>query len=123
MRTNFITAVLCLVSVFLWLELPSGTSFAQTNVPAEPVPSRTILTNGLIYSKEKSKAPSTPGAQVSCPDTPFPYTNFLALDRASSHFIGPPDTEGTIGNDYVMTVLNHEVQIQTRGGGSVLRVA
>jgi len=74
-----------------------------------------ILTNSApVYLKNNSFLPPNPGAKA-LSQSPTPATNFLA-------FFGQgdvPDTDGTVGRDHVMTMLNTGVRVQTRTGISI----
>lgn len=48
------------------------------------------------------------------PDSPAPTTDFQGLD--DSHTTWPPDTDGCVGPNHVMTMLNTQVRIQNRTG-------
>ena len=50
-------------------------------------------------------------------ESPAPAANFFALDGIEDF---PPDTHGAIGQDYVMTMLNTRVSVQTKGGITIM---
>jgi hypothetical protein len=82
----------------------------QTNDPIV-VTSRTILTNNATHFKDRSRVPSLLGGDEE--ESPVAATNFLALDGVEDYV---PDTHGAVGQDYVMTMLNTKVSVQTKGG-------
>ena len=53
--------------------------------------------------------------------SPVTSASFLALGDNNS--IIPPDTQGTVGPNYLMVTLNSQVRIQTKAGGGVSTVA
>ncbi|MEO5646998.1 MAG: hypothetical protein ABIQ56_01480, partial [Chitinophagaceae bacterium] len=53
--------------------------------------------------------------------TEFPCNNFRALDDDGSN--NPPDVNGAIGFDYLMTTLNTQVRIQNKQGGMISTVS
>src|SRR5207249_7505330 len=94
-------------------------------LPGYPLPPRCILTNGATCFWDASSTPPQVAGGDVCPPSPSPYTNFLALARPGlpiNRRFFVPDTEGTVGGAFVMSMLNSEVQIQTRRGGSVTKV-
>jgi len=107
-----VTRVLIVVSAPLLLSLDAGR--AQTNEPVQ-VGTRTILTSPPpVYFKNKSVLPPNPGAKT-LSQSLAPTTNFLALLGTGD----VPDTDGAVGRDHVMTMLNPAFNVQTRTGVSV----
>ena len=49
--------------------------------------------------------------------SPSPVANFLGLDDSGN--VIPPDTQGAVGPNHVMTTLNDRYRIHTRAGGTV----
>jgi len=70
-----------------------------------------VPTNGTIYDAPSlPPLPSTPVQSVS----PSPTNSFQALDDNNTSI--PPDTDGAVGPNHVMTMLNTQVRIQNRTG-------
>src|SRR6266516_7781241 len=109
MKTAIRRSVACLL-------LQSGlvTLEAQTILPVQ-LPPRAILTNNSpAYAKDKSLMPPSP---VSLPQSPTAATNFVALLGILPALT--PDTHGAVGTNFLMTMLNTAVKVQTRSGGDV----
>jgi hypothetical protein len=74
--------------------------------------------------KANSSAPRTRISRRAVPptlSTPLPRSSFMALednDRAI-----PPDTQGAIGPNHLMTTLNSQVRIQSRTGATISTVS
>src|SRR6266849_6115395 len=88
--------------------------FAATNtLPSYPQPDTNASPRSAAIQLASLPGPlaSTPLAAAASPGF---TTNFLALP--DSNTISPPDTEGAVGPNHVMTMLNTQVRIQTRDG-------
>lgn len=103
---------------------------AATNNPRVIIPPRALITNGTVtYYRDKSKTPALPAGVSSDSPEPSPpaSTDFYALgwDQECWDLGGdwqqPPDTQGAVGTNHVMTMLNTEVRVQNRGGANLLR--
>lgn len=60
-------------------------------------------------------------AAASRPLSPAPAASFMAVE--DNNYAIPPDTYGSVGTDYVMTMLNTQVRIQTRVGATISSVS
>jgi hypothetical protein len=86
-------------------------------VPRHTLSPRGRPTNNVTVLKDRSIMPGAPGL-LSQPDSPTPEVSFKALADDNRRF--PPDTMGAVGTNYVVTMLNSGVLIQTRTGTPVL---
>ncbi|MDH7504157.1 MAG: hypothetical protein QHJ82_15780, partial [Verrucomicrobiota bacterium] len=86
--------------------------FAQDIPPLIIVTNTGTLPTNAVEMPAPTPAPS-PFPPV-LPDSPAPSTNFQGLD--DSHTTWPPDTDGCVGPNHVMTMLNTQVRIQNRTG-------
>ena len=87
---------------------------------ADPeVPERRILrtTYGHEPSASEATMPIPPNLDLPSPQA---ATHFLALTGTGS--IAPPDTDGAVGPNHIMTALNSHVRIQNRTGGTLRTV-
>ena len=90
-------------------------AFGQTDVPYNTVTNNTPLPTNAVVMPEFI-GPSAPGTPT-LPSSPAPTTNFQGL--GDNNVLTPPDTDGAIGPNHVMTMLNTQVRIQNRSGTTI----
>ncbi|MBI3880164.1 MAG: hypothetical protein HY301_08880 [Verrucomicrobia bacterium] len=97
---------------FVALAVAAGKSMAGTVAPYQNVtPASDLPTNysiGKLVPYPSSPATFSPSA------SPSPLTSFQGLDDDNTQI--PPDTQGAVGPNHVMTMLNTQVRIQNRTG-------
>lgn len=92
--------------------------FGQDEIPFQELPPRDVLTNeNVTILWDYSQFPSPPGGGPPAQDSPGTSTDFQGLTDDNTSY--PPDTHGAVGTNYVVTMLNTQVRIQTRGGTTV----
>src|SRR5437660_17019 len=74
--------------------------FGQSNAPIQIQP-RTVSTAGGSFFRDKPLLPATPGS-VSVLASPAESTNFFGM----AGFELAPDTEGSVGTNYILNLLN-----------------
>lgn len=98
---------------------------APQGAPYYPMPAVTnVNTNGATLLPDHStylNPPGVPGGGPAVPpDSPGTTTNFQGLTDNNTWF--PPDTHGAVGTNLVVTMLNSQVRVLTRGGAIVSTV-
>lgn len=90
----------------------------QTEIPFQEIPERNVLTNDSVTILwDYSQFPSPPGGGPPQQDSPGTSRDFQGLTDDNTAY--PPDTYGAVGTNYVVTMLNTQVRIQTRDGTTV----
>ena len=112
MKTTFLTQ--SILSGVLVLALFSTESIVGQGVPHQQVPVRTVDTNGATYLPDLSQPPAIPGGPPPQQTSPGTTTDFQGLTDNNAAW--PPDTHGAVGTNFVITMLNTQVRIQTRSG-------
>ncbi|HEY5232585.1 MAG TPA: immunoglobulin domain-containing protein [Verrucomicrobiae bacterium] len=90
-------------------------AFGQTDVPYNTVTNNTPLPTNAVVMPEFI-GPSAPGTPT-LPSSPASTTNFQGLGDNS--VLTPPDTDGAVGPNHVVTMLNTQVRIQNRSGTTI----
>ncbi len=90
---------------------------AMRHIPRRPLPnpSSDTMVLGTAAAPATGALPP-PGAQ-----SPALSANFIALPDDGTAI--PPDTQGTVGPNHLMTTLNSQVRIQNKAGGVISTVA
>lgn len=73
-----------------------------------------------VDASVRQPVPSVPVAGASLPISPAPAASFLGL--ADNDTSIPPDAMGAVGPNHVITMLNTQVRIQHRSGGTISTV-
>ncbi len=100
---------------------PLGASEDTVDFPPlldAPSPFPGPATNATLFGIPGS-FPS-PGPMPIPPDSPAPCVSFAAL--GDNLLVAPPDTDGAVGTNHVMTMLNSQVRIQSRLGTNLSTV-
>src|SRR5437667_6677934 len=85
-------------------------AFAQDAAPWNEVPADFDLpTNAVVHEAPPAFPPFGPPG-----NSPSPSTSFPAIPDDTTQI--PPDTQGAVGPNHVMTMLNSQVRIQSRTG-------
>src|SRR5207249_4314205 len=104
-------------NMLLWamsiLLLTSIGAIAQEDWPYFDLSNDGTVPDGFAPAREALSAPPAPGG-ITYPVSPALQTNFLALADDFSRYL--PDTQGAVGPDHLMVMLNSGVAVQTRGG-------
>jgi hypothetical protein len=114
------TSSSALIACLAGLILLTAHVSAQTPTPYHSVGPQTVITNGeTLLSNESAHAalPPGPGGSSQPPYSPSTATNFQGLTDNNDSF--PPDTCGAVGTNHVVTMLNTQVRIATRGGATI----
>ncbi|HSA91960.1 MAG TPA: hypothetical protein VLE48_03040 [Terriglobales bacterium] len=94
-------------------------------IPFRPIPVQSIPPGALAAaaaSKAVAPAAPVPGpAPLPLASSPAPASSFLALNDNDTSI--PPDTQGSVGPNHVMTTLNSEIRITNRSGVEASRMA
>jgi hypothetical protein len=93
--------------------------FAPYAIPFLPVPPGGDI--GAAPGPRSPAAPLTPPPTLPEASGPAIMTNFDALGDANTAI--PPDTMGAAGPSHLMTMLNTEVRIQDKAGGTISTVS
>src|SRR5437879_849108 len=102
------------VGLLAGLTILSNNLFAQPQeVHYQPVPPRTVNTNGATFLPDHSQIPLPPGGTPQ-QNSPGTTTDFQGLTDNNTFY--PPDTHGAVGTNHVVTILNSQVRILTRSG-------
>ena len=78
------------------------------------IPGVAVQTATVIFSEVADIAAPVRSPQI---PSPAPATNFLAL--ADNNTSTPPDTQGAVGPNHLMTTLNTQIRIQSKAGGTL----
>ena len=92
------------------------------DIPFQPIPERTINTNGATFLPDRSMYPTPPGWVYIPPESPGTTTNFQGLTDNSSVMF-PPDTHGAVGTNHIVTMVNNQVRIMTRTGAIITNLS
>ncbi|HUZ07760.1 MAG TPA: hypothetical protein VMV89_09770, partial [Candidatus Paceibacterota bacterium] len=95
----------------LWM-FATQSVFAQDSVPFYAVTNDTAVPTNAVVMPEFI-GPTPPGT-LTLPSSPAPATSFQGL--GDNNTLTPPDTDGAVGPNNVMTMLNTQVRIQNRSG-------
>ncbi len=114
-----IATIIRRLSLSCVLALSLGTSvYGQTEIPFREIPPRDVLTNaGVTFLLDYSQVPSMPGGSPTAQNSPATTADFQGLTDDNTAY--PPDTHGAVGTNYIVTMLNTQVRIQTRAGTNV----
>src|SRR2546430_15602029 len=96
------------------LRVGLGSGWGQTNSPVQ-IPLRTVSPVGATFFRDKPLMPATPGSVIS-KDSPPASTNFLGM----AGYELPPDTEGSLGTNALLSLLNTGASVQALSGSSIL---
>src|SRR6266478_6454573 len=110
-------AVLSVLFVGVAYHLAFLSLFGATNTPPSyPQPDTNASPTSAVLQLAPLPGPlaSTPLAAAASPGF---TTNFLALPDYNT--ISPPDTDGAVGPNHVMSMLNTQVRIQARDGATL----
>src|SRR6266446_1595401 len=119
MKTLHENTVVCLFAGFVTF---GPSTFAQNPAPFQPMPTPpSVDTNGATFLPDHASYLSPPFGNPPIPDSPSTTTNFQGLTDNNTLF--PPDTHGAVGTNFIVTMLNTQVRIQTRGGAIVTTMA
>ncbi len=80
-------------------------------------PLRRVSSGSLEFSQSEPPPAQTPGGPLS----PATFVNFLGLDDNGTSI--PPDTDGSVGPNHVVTALNTQVRIQNKIGTVISTVS
>jgi hypothetical protein len=92
--------------------LSASAAFGQYAPYPPYVPIGSVLTNAT-FLPDFSEVPY-PNSVPPVVASPAPATNFLGL--TATGITSPPDTEGAVGPNHIVTMLNTQVQFQNRAG-------
>jgi hypothetical protein len=101
-----------LISAFFLFLAASISTIAQEEIPFNPVFSDLTLPTNAV-TRELIAAPA-PFTLSSVEFSPAPLLSFQGLGDNGATF--PPDTQGAVGPNHVVTMLNTQVRIQNRTG-------
>ncbi|HEX5736202.1 MAG TPA: C25 family cysteine peptidase [Blastocatellia bacterium] len=90
------------------------------DVPYLPIPSNLPVPSDVAIPKAPQAAPAAAGIAPNIP-SPTPLTSFQALNDNNATI--PPDTNGAVGSNHLMTTLNTQIRIQNRAGGIISTVS
>jgi hypothetical protein len=98
--------------------LLAAESFEANEEPPRPWKRSVIPSDASLRLEQRRPVAETAGAPLLA--SPPLTSSFQALLQATSVF--PPDVEGAVGPNHVVTMHNSEVRVQDRSGGHVLTV-
>jgi hypothetical protein len=86
---------------------------AQSDLPFEELNKSADLPNGAV-THGPATFPSAPFSTFAVSYPPAPFVSFQGLNDDNT--FTPPDTQGAVGPNHVVTMLNTQVRIQNRLG-------
>src|SRR5438876_10551862 len=114
-RGRKLTWILGMVSsIFL-----TNSTFGQTEEPYQEMPVLTMDTNGATFLADHSQQTDfpSPGGPPLIPNSPATAIDFQGLTDNNASY--PLDTHGAVGKNHVVTMLNTQVRVLTRGGATI----
>ena len=102
---------------FLTISLISNV-YGQVEIPYQEIPARDVLTNNdVTVLWDYSQSPTPPGGGPAVQNSPGTTTDFQGLTDDNTSY--PPDTQGAVGTNFVVTMLNTQVRFLTRSGVAI----
>jgi hypothetical protein len=97
--------------------IPAPAAKPQPRVLPRPMPNP----NSDTMVAGTAMAPTSGSLPLPTAQSPVSSTNFLGLDDDGT--VIPPDTQGTVGPNHLMTTLNSQVRVQNKAGGVLSTVS